>query len=61
MKLNVLTFKRISAYSVIIALSAAITAILFSSCNRGESSEVSTNAIYFWKSWVNLSDAEQNF
>jgi hypothetical protein len=26
-----------------------------------QSSEVHKNAIYFWKSFVNLSDAEQNF
>lgn len=64
MKLNVPTIKRISASPVIVALSAIITmitAISFSSCNRGDSSEVSTNAIYFWKSWVNLSKAEQQF
>ena len=38
-----------------------LIAISFSSCNHKESTETSTNAVYFWKSWVNLSDAEQNF
>lgn len=38
-----------------------LIAISFSSCNHKESTETSTNAVYFWKSWVNLSDAEHNF
>ena len=45
----------------IFAIIAFFISISFSSCNHKESTETSTNAVYFWKSWVNLSDAEQNF
>ncbi len=45
----------------IFVIIAFLIAISFSSCNHKESTETSTNAVYFWKSWVNLSEAEQNF
>lgn len=45
----------------IFAIIAIFISISFPSCNHKESTETSTNAVYFWKSWVNLSDAEQNF
>lgn len=47
----------------IYAIIACFFAISFSSCNHKESTETSTstNAVYFWKSWVNISDDEKNF
>lgn len=45
----------------IFAIIAFFISISFSSCNHKKSTETSTNAVYYWKSWVNLSDAEQNF
>lgn len=36
-------------------------ATMLSSCKHGMTNETSANAIYFWKSWVNLSDDEKQF
>lgn len=36
-------------------------AISFSSCNHETPDGTSSNSVYFWKSWVDLSDAEKQF
>lgn len=36
-------------------------AILSSSCKREMPNKTALNAVYFWKSWVNLSDCENQF